>query len=588
MPIRRQTGGQVSAVLWSKYARNAGGYSTQMMRRVHFAVFIALMVVGAAPVCAAGPGSVSGVVRNSAGVPQIGATVQLLRPDLSVLAVVYTNDKGRFTIPSVTPGSYAVKAVGISFLPSLRENVRVRRTTIVNLTLSTLYEVMQWLPAQPRAANAQQDDWAWTLRSAANRPLLRWLEDGPLVVVTDGSGAKPRLKARLVASGGMGAFGESGQRITAAVEDTPPGSRELLARVDFDPATDAGMESTLGFRQDLGFAGSVQSLAAIAIHPEMDTQSSAGLDEAAMRTWENMNMGDEFEVEAGVTQVIARFEQNSPNTVIAALPFASVGWRQGSSTLRYRMATSVSPEFDADETRATTWLPSAGMREGRLALEHGMHHEFGWERRTDDSRVSVTVFADRLENPVMEASFAGSTAKSNGVLVDPGSALMRTTGPDFSGAGMTAVFEHRLPAGNHVRLSYANGDTLAIPVTAKSVAMGQLFAAARPRRVQTYALSLSGTLDGTRTHWRASYRWQPEDTVTAVAPFAENSEASYMNLHVRQPLRVHQQGTMSVEALLDVRNLLAQGYRPYITSDGTLLVFAQDQRSFRAGLAFTF
>ena len=61
----------------------------------------------------------------------------------------------------------------------------VRSGTVVNLTLNTLYEVMQWLPADPRAAGDQKDDWAWTLRSAANRPLLRWLEDGPLVVVSD-------------------------------------------------------------------------------------------------------------------------------------------------------------------------------------------------------------------------------------------------------------------------------------------------------------------------------------------------------------------------------------------------------------------
>jgi hypothetical protein len=37
-----------------------------------------------------------------------------------------------------------------------------------------------------------------------------------------------------------------------------------------------------------------------------------------------------------------------------------------------------------------------------------------------------------------------------------------------------------------------------------------------------------------------------------------------------------------------MKNLLAEGYRPYLLSNGTVLVFAQDQRSFRAGLAFTF
>ena len=219
----------------------------------------------------------SGVVRDSAGVPQIGAEVQFLRPDLSVVASVYTDSEGRFMIRiACMPGRYAVKAMGTSFLPSLRENVRVRTGTVVNLTLNTLYEVMQWLPAEPRAGNAQKDDWAWTLRSAANRPLLRWLEDGPLVVVSDGSGAAPKLKARLMATGQAGTFGESGERFSATVEDTPSDSRELLARVDFAPDTDAGMESMLGFRQDLGFAGSVQSVAAVAIHPEVEGAGRRG------------------------------------------------------------------------------------------------------------------------------------------------------------------------------------------------------------------------------------------------------------------------------------------------------------------------
>ena len=559
-----------------------------MMRRLHFAVFIALIAVGAAPVYAAAPGSVSGVVRNSAGVPQIGAVVQLLRPDLSVLAVVYTNDQGQFSIPSIQPGSYAVKAMGISFLPSLREGVRVRRATIVNLTLNTLYEVMQWLPAEPRSANAQGDDWAWTLRSAANRPLLRWLEDGPLVVVTDGSGAQPKLKARLVATGGQGTFGESGERFTATVEETPTGSRELLARVDFDPSTDAGMESMLGFRQDLGFAGSVQSVAAVAMHPEIQTQGAEGLDEAAMRTWESMNLGDEFQAEVGTAQVLARFAHNSPNTVLAAQPFASLGWRKGNSTVRYRMATAVASRPGTDDASAAAYLPSVALREGHLVLEHGLHQEIDWERHTDDSSVSVAVFSDRLENPEMEAAVSGSLSSSEGVLVDPSSGLLRAAGEGFSGAGVTASYERLLPAGNRVRLSYANGDALAVPVTAHAVALSQLFAAARPRRVQTYTLALSGTLDGTSTHWRASYRWQSDDAITSATPFVEDAASPYLNLHLRQPIASHHAGTMSVDALLDVRNLLAEGYRPYITSDGAVLIFAQDQRAIRAGLAFTF
>ena len=177
-----------------------------MMRRLQFVSMIALLVVASAPLSGATPGSVSGVVRDSSGVPQIGATVQLLRPDMSVVAAVYTTSKGTYSFKDILPGKYAIKAMGTTFLPSLRENVRVRTNTVVNLTLNTLYEVMQWLPAEPRRVNASSDDWEWTLRSAANRPLLRWLEDGPLVVVSDRSG-RPKLKARLMATGQEGTFG---------------------------------------------------------------------------------------------------------------------------------------------------------------------------------------------------------------------------------------------------------------------------------------------------------------------------------------------------------------------------------------------
>ncbi len=513
----------------------------------------------------------------------MGAAGELLRSDLTVVAAVYTNSKGTYTFANVLPGRYAVKAMGTPFLPSLRENVKVRSNAVVNLTLNTLYEVMQWLPAEPKAANANKDDWEWTLRSAANRPLLRWLEDGPLVVVSDRPGAKPKLKARLMATGQEGTFGESGERFSATVEDTPATSRELLARVDFAPNTNEGMESMLGFRQDLGIAGAVESLAAISIHPVVEGPDGAGLEEAMMRSAETMNLGDEFEVEAGTQQVLARFGQSSPTTVMQALPFASVKWNGPKSTVSYRMASAM-PVMGQDESQAGYYLPRAALRDGRLTLEHGLHQEIAWERRTDASGVSFVVYSDHIENPVIEAS--GSASDNDGVLRDPRSGLMRGTGQDFSSAGVVATVHHRMAGGNRVQLAYANGNAMVMPAVVRPTGLNQIFASARPRRAQMYAISLSGTLEGTGTKWRASYRWQPSDTVTAIAPYSIGAIEPYFNLHLRQPIASHS-GGVNVEALLNVSNLLAEGYRPYITNAGTV-VFAQDQRSIGAGVAFTF
>ncbi len=562
------------------------------MRRLYLALFAALIGLGGAPAFGATQATISGSVSDTAGIPQIGAAVQLLRPDMSVVATVYTSSKGRFSFASVLPGKYAVKAMGTSFLPSLRENVRVRTNTIVNLTLNTLYEVMQWLPAEPRASNAQSDDWKWTLRSAANRPLLRWLEDGPLVVVSEKNGAAPKLKARLTASGQVGTFGENGERITAEVENTPSDSRELLARVEFEPGSNGRIESTLGFRQELGYAGSVQSVAAVSIHPEIQGAGGEGLDEAAVRTWETIHMGDEFEAEAGAEQVVARFGRSSTNTVVAALPYVSAGWHNGDSTLRYRFTTIVPGRHSEGSFEAGAWMPAASVRNGSLVLERGSHHELGWERKTDNSGVSVLVYADRLDNPMLEAMAnrmpGGGADISANALTDRSSGMIRTAGPGFSTTGFMATAEHRLPGQNEVRLSFANGDALVMPASRRAQPFNSMMASVHPRRAPMYSISLSGTLDGTGTRWHASYRWQPEDTVTQIAPFAVNAAEPFLNVHMRQSVSGRREGGRSVDVIVDVRNLLAQGFRPCVLSDGSVLMFAQDQRGFSGGFAFTF
>lgn len=564
-----------------------------MKRRVHLAWFTVLIALGVAPVYGASPASVTGTVCDSAGVPQIGAVVELLRPDFSVVATAYTNSEGRFQFPTVHPGHYAVKAMAESFLPSLRENVRVRSAAIVNLTLNTLFEVMQWLPSKPRAGGAQNDDWEWTLRSAANRPLLRWLENGPLVVVSEGNKAKPKLKARIMATGAAGAFGEYGERYSATVQDTPTGSRELLARVDFSPGSTAGMESMLGFDQDLGMAGSVQSVASVSIHPDISSSEGQGLDAVAMRSAETMNLGPAMDAEVGATEVVARLGGDAQGAVTASLPYAQVNWSAGDSTVSYRMATMFPGTQGLSATATGSALPEFSARNGKLLMEHGMHQEIAWGRNSERSGMAVMLYADEIKNPVLEAAGPGGVrgwpaAVAGGALLDEPSGLVHAAGPNFSSNGVGASFEHRLPGQNHLRLSYANGEALVMPAFAKAASLEQVAESARPQRAQSFTVSFSGTLDGTKTRWSASYRWQPESTLTAVGPYSANATGPYLNVYVRQPIRLGGEGTNGFEALIDVSNLLAEGYRPYLLRDGSVVIFAQGQRCIRGGLAFTF
>ncbi len=553
-----------------------------------------LIVLSAVPLYGATPASVSGLVRNEAGVPQIGAIVQLLRPDFSVVATVYTDDNGHFKFDPVAPGRYELKAMAMSFLPSLRENVHVRHANaVVDLTLSTLYEAIQWLPSKPRSINAQQDDWAWTLRSAADRPLLRWVGSGPLVVVDNGSGAAPRLKTRLMTTGATGTFGENGPRYTAAIEDALNGSSKLLARVNFAPNSTGGMESMLGFRQDLGYAGSMQTVAALSMHPDMSVGQGQGFNEAALRSSEFMNFGPNLNAEVGGTEVFAHIGGAASNTVTTTLPYAQVNWIAGDTTIGYRMATMVPNPLDVDETATEAALPIVSASNGKLAVEHGMHQEISWERQTSNSSMAVVIYSDSIQNPALEALSqfgSGNPAAplATSALVDQNSGLLLASGPAYSSSGVEATVERRLPGDNDVRLTYASGKALVMPASAQPVTLLRAVASAQARPAQMYTLALAGTLNETATRWQASYQWQASNTITAVAPYAMDAVGPYLNIYVRQPIRLRCSGACGIDALIDVSNLLAEGYRPYLLSDGSVVLFAQGPRCIRGGLAFTF
>src|SRR5579884_3197338 len=127
--------------------------------------------------------TLSGTVKDSKGVPQMGAVVEIFSSSVLQPIITFSDEHGHFSVKGLMPGIYNIKASASSFLPSLRENVSVRYGTnvVVVLTLNTLLEAIQLGPAK-RKATPSDDDWKWTLRSVANRPILRVLDDQAVVV----------------------------------------------------------------------------------------------------------------------------------------------------------------------------------------------------------------------------------------------------------------------------------------------------------------------------------------------------------------------------------------------------------------------
>jgi hypothetical protein len=550
---------------------------------------IAVVCVGGA--CAeAQSTSLSGVVRDSRGTPQIGAVVQVLRPDFSVALETYTDERGRYRIASILPGVYEVKASADLFLPTLRENLRVMGGSklVVNLTLDTLYEAFRWLPATPRQADEPKDDWTWTLRLAANRPLLRLLQDGPLVVVTNGDGTAPELKARVTVRGGESGFGDGGIHNDFEIERSPDEARAMIFRADLSQAEDASLNAMAGYEQQLAPDRTFRTVAAVEDRPDIAAgPETQGLQAIEMRTGETLSFGESIHAEFGdEAQAI-----HLGDMIVANHPFAAIAAQDGNTSFAYRVSTGPGIQQVADLDREATVEPKLAERNGAPALEHGLHQEISVGRTEGWMHVKLTAWRERVTNPVVSGGGTISAADWSGdnILYDESSDLLRVAGQNYTGNGAMSEVDGRLTAKTWISFDVAVGEALAMAdAAAGSESLASALAGMKAHEASMYSAAIHGKSEGYGTEWRASYRWQDPHTLTPVDAFASGVPDPYLSFRVRQPVRYRRVIPRGVEALVDVRNLLAEGYRPFVSSDGSTLYFAQAARCVEGGVSFSF
>ena len=174
------------------------------------------------------------------------------------------------------------------------------------------------------------------------------------------------------------------------------------------------------------------------------------------------------------------------------------------------------------------------------------------------------------------------------VLPDVYSGTFSYNGGALDAEGVRFVFQRKLTSSVTGTLDYAYGGVLDLdqPGVQWQDIHGDLHRAWR----HSAAIKLNGTVPRWNTQWIVSYRWTSGGALTPVDLFNASAGQTdgFFNLFVRQPMpRVHfMPGRM--EALIDLRNLLAQGYVPVIGPDGNTVYLVQSARSVRGGVAFTF
>ncbi len=544
---------------------------------------------------------VSGVVRDAQGVVQMGALVQVLAANSTTVATAFTDSHGHYLIANLHPGRYLVRASATLFVPVTKGNLQLRQgaTTVVNLTLAALFDTAQWLPAERRRVDDPDDDWKWTLRSSANRPILRIVEDGTLIEVSSSaseSTGADKTRARAAVTSGDGEFGGGGTHNILAIHRQMDGGADMAIRSDIattklPSAMGPSQQFDVGLEQRQGFDGAVRTVVSYQLHPELMTKGlTTGLQAFSVTSAQRMSLGELLQVEVGGSlQAI-----NTSRMGIATHPFIRLSSHpMGVWTLHYRMATDRSLQGFEDVTTGQSGVPVALVRNGKLALETGRHQEVGVDRKAGRGTVSLAYYHDAIgKTAISGGGLMGPTAGlasqiPTGMMVDPSTRSFRTlaTGYTTNGARLTASAP--LLGGLWVAAEYSSGEAIASE-TGGLAEFSDALEALRAESTQSGTIALKGRIKGSGTRIRTSYRWQPSKFVTAVDPYSSFSDQAFLSFQLRQPIRWGMRLPKGLDAMIDVTNLLAEGYRPFLSADGQTLYFAQAPRTVQGGLSFSF
>ena len=149
------------------------------------------------------------------------------------------------------------------------------------------------------------------------------------------------------------------------------------------------------------------------------------------------------------------------------------------------------------------------------------------------------------------------------------------------------MVERKLSDDLTATMDYSSGGA----VTAQSLSTWQnVSQSLGTARQHSVAAKFSGQVPGAGTRWIASYKWTSGSTISTVDAFntSPGQADPYLSIFIRQPLPSAGFIPAKMDALLDIRNLLAEGYMPVTGQDGRTVYMVQSARVLRGGLAFTF
>ena len=548
------------------------------------------------------PGKLAGVVRDAAGTPQLGASVELISEAVGVAASrsFLTNTQGMFRDDKLAPGFYTVRVTLAGFLPTLEKHIRVTSnlTTVVRIELESMFASLDQLRRLPSSSTAEVDDWKWVLRSASTmRPVLEWVDHDTLSVSTvTGESSNPRApRMRMEFTDGArrptSASSIASSPATAVAYDQKLGgaSRMILAgQVSYDGDAPAGGIATVWLPTGTLGAGPHTALVLreAKLGPIGPIFRGIRFDQGGA-----LPLGDRTVLRYGGEYVLVglgaaassfrpRAELNVRLTDNWSTAFVFVSLPSGPGPLEADDAqpggalAAALNELDA--------FPALLWRRGRPVLQNGLHEEIAAERKIGTrGKLQIAGFHDDDRNVAVFGR--GSDLPTADYFQDNFSTGFAYDGGSSSSWGTRVAFREKLDGDVELTAVYSFGGALTPSADTDDLLRDALRTAQR----HSVGAGISAKVPRIGTKVQAGYKWVNGRTVSSVDSYGESlfQMDPYLHLIFRQPLPKFALGRW--EAIADCNNLLAQGYVSTNSRDGHV-VLVPAIRTFRGGLSVQF
>ncbi len=567
-------------------------------------------------------GGIAGVVRDSRGAPQRGATVSLFNRLDRLTQQVVTGEKGVFSFATLLPDVYSVRVSLANFLPAIKRNILVQpgMQSLLNVSLASLFSSIQLVSISPGPRPLMSDDWKWVLRSAsATRPVLRLLPEvdfsEPMRRASSYSVFSDTRGVVRVSAGDQGRVSflgnepDLGTAFALATSVYGHNQVQLSGNVGYSPlsgAPSAGFQTS--FRRELpgGMTPEVRLTMRQLFLPVRAGSAVAGAQQQAapaLRTLsaallERAQLSDDLQLEYGFSlESVAFLERLNYFS-----PYARVSYRRPEAgEVQFSYASGMPPaelyasgadselEFQQD-LAALAMFPRVSLRAGTARVQRAESLEAGYRKRVGSRTFSAAAYRDRVSNVALTlASPAGLEAGPELLPEMFSDSWVLNAGRYRSLGYMASVSQH---LGERLEMTMAYGSGGALTVGREAPAAGnpdELRQLIRHSRRHALTARLSGVAPATGTQFATSYQWTKVRSLTPSHMFLTQKvrEGLGLNVLIRQPLPYFGALPGRLEATADLRNLLAQGYVP-LNLQNRRVYLMHTPRSLRGGLSFIF